>query len=62
MSDVLFCNGCFDLMHAGHAHFLEYCMLYADHRNVNLVIAVDSDEKVRQDKGPNRPYFPKKNE
>lgn len=57
MSNILFCNGCFDLMHAGHAHFLEYCMTYADHRNVDLVVAVDGDEKVRKDKGPNRPYF-----
>lgn len=39
--------GCWDLLHAGHVHFL----LRARMRGDRLVVGVASDEVVRQDKG-----------
>jgi rfaE bifunctional protein nucleotidyltransferase chain/domain len=44
-------NGCFDLLHLGHATYLE-C---ARNLGAALLIGVNSDEAVRQLKGPLRP-------
>ena len=55
---VLFANGCFDGgLHAGHFDFLLYCLLLKEKFKAHLVIAIDSDEKVRKDKGLDRPIF-----
>jgi D-beta-D-heptose 7-phosphate kinase/D-beta-D-heptose 1-phosphate adenosyltransferase len=48
---VVFTNGCFDLLHAGHVHLLER----ARGRGDFLVVAVNSDASVRRLKGPERP-------
>ena len=50
---VVFTNGCFDLLHAGHIKFLEEARRLGD----VLVVAVDSDESVRQVKGEGRPVI-----
>ena len=50
---VVFTNGCFDLLHAGHIKFLEEARRLGD----VLVVAVDSDESVRQVKGEGRPII-----
>ena len=50
---VVFTNGCFDLLHAGHIKFLEEARRLGD----ALVVAVDSDESVRQVKGEGRPII-----
>ena len=50
---VVFTNGCFDLLHAGHIKFLEESRRLGD----ALVVAVDSDESVRQVKGEGRPVI-----
>jgi len=50
---VVFTNGCFDLLHAGHIRFLEAARRLGD----VLVVAVDSDESVRQVKGEGRPII-----
>lgn len=44
-------NGCFDILHVGHVRLLE-C---ADKLGV-IRIGLDSDDKVRADKGPDRPF------
>jgi D-beta-D-heptose 7-phosphate kinase/D-beta-D-heptose 1-phosphate adenosyltransferase len=50
---VVFTNGCFDLLHGGHIKFLE------DSRRLGdvLVVALDSDDSVRQVKGEGRPVI-----
>jgi rfaE bifunctional protein nucleotidyltransferase chain/domain len=44
-------NGCFDLLHLGHVTYLESARLQGD----ALLVGVNSDEAVRQLKGPDRP-------
>jgi D-beta-D-heptose 7-phosphate kinase/D-beta-D-heptose 1-phosphate adenosyltransferase len=48
---VVFTNGCFDLLHAGHIHLLEQARALGDF----LVVAVNSDVSVRRLKGAERP-------
>jgi D-beta-D-heptose 7-phosphate kinase/D-beta-D-heptose 1-phosphate adenosyltransferase len=51
---VVFTNGCFDLMHAGHLTLLHEAAKLGD----VLVLAINSDESVRRLKGPGRPIVP----
>ena len=44
-------NGCFDVMHRGHIEMLLYAKELGDY----LIVGIDSDEKVTQNKGPLRP-------
>lgn len=48
---VVLTNGCFDLLHAGHIHFLEHAAQQGD----ALFVALNSDASVRALKGPRRP-------
>ena len=47
----IFTNGCFDILHRGHLELFEYAKSFG-----YLYVGVDSDEKVRRDKGKDRPY------
>jgi len=51
---VVFTNGCFDILHAGHVQYLQ------DARDLGdlLIVAVNSDLSVRALKGPGRPVNP----
>jgi D-beta-D-heptose 7-phosphate kinase/D-beta-D-heptose 1-phosphate adenosyltransferase len=51
---IVFTNGCFDLLHAGHVRYLHAAAKYGD----CLVVAVNSDQSVRRLKGPQRPIVP----
>ena len=51
---VVFTNGCFDILHAGHVAILEQ----ARRRGDLLVVAINSDRSVRALKGPGRPVVP----
>ena len=48
---VVFTNGCFDVLHAGHVQYLQEARSQADF----LVVGVNSDASVRALKGPSRP-------
>ena len=48
---VVFTNGCFDLLHAGHLSYLEEARALGD----RLVVAVNGDASVTRLKGPGRP-------
>jgi D-beta-D-heptose 7-phosphate kinase/D-beta-D-heptose 1-phosphate adenosyltransferase len=50
----VFTNGCFDLLHRGHASLLARARTLGD----RLVVGVNSDESVRHLKGSGRPYMP----
>ncbi len=51
---VVFTNGCFDLLHAGHLGLLESAAEQGD----VLVVGLNGDESVRRLKGPDRPFVP----
>lgn len=50
---VVFTNGCFDLLHAGHVKILEQAKRQGD----LLIVGVNSDRSVRRLKGPGRPII-----
>ena len=51
---IVFANGCFDMLHVGHVRYLEGAKALGD----VLVVAVNSDEQVRKQKGADRPLIP----
>ena len=51
---VAFANGCFDLLHVGHARYVEGARREAD----RLIVAVNDDQSVRDLKGEGRPILP----
>ena len=54
-------NGVLDCFHGGHFRFLYWCWRFHAYDNkYPLIVGVDSDKKVKQDKGYNRPYFTEK--
>jgi len=50
---IVFTNGCFDLLHAGHVTYLEAARRMGD----RLVLGLNTDESVRALKGPTRPVI-----
>lgn len=48
---VVFTNGCFDILHAGHVTYLEAAKAQGD----VLVLGLNTDASVRRLKGPERP-------
>ena len=48
---VVFTNGCFDIIHAGHALFLEEAAALGD----RLILGLNDDASVTRLKGPHRP-------
>lgn len=48
---IVFTNGCFDILHAGHVSCLEEARKLGD----RLIVAVNSDESVKRLKGSSRP-------
>lgn len=51
---VVLTNGCFDLLHIGHVHYLEQARALGD----ALIVGVNGDASVRRLKGPGRPLVP----
>ena len=48
---IVFTNGCFDILHAGHVKYLEVAKSYGD----ILILGLNADSSVRKLKGPTRP-------
>jgi D-beta-D-heptose 7-phosphate kinase/D-beta-D-heptose 1-phosphate adenosyltransferase len=51
---IVFTNGCFDIIHAGHVGYLEE----ARRQGHRLVVAVNSDASIKRIKGDGRPINP----
>ena len=49
---IVMTNGCFDILHAGHAQYLEQAKRLGDY----LIVAVNDDASVKRLKGEKRPY------
>ena len=47
----IFVNGTFDVLHSGHLHMFQYAKSLGEY----LIVAIDSDERVKEKKGPTRP-------
>ncbi len=52
--EVVFTNGCFDILHLGHVDYLEKAKSLAD----KLVVALNTDDSVKRLKGNARPVNP----
>ncbi|MGJ0301371.1 D-glycero-beta-D-manno-heptose-7-phosphate kinase [Aliarcobacter cryaerophilus] len=48
---IVFTNGCFDILHAGHVKYLEVAKSYGD----VLILGLNADSSVKKLKGPTRP-------
>lgn len=48
---IVFTNGCFDILHAGHIHLLDRC----DALGHKLIVGLNTDASVQRLKGPGRP-------
>ena len=48
---IVFTNGCFDILHAGHIQLLEKARSFGTH----LIVGLNSNESVSRLKGPGRP-------
>ena len=48
---IVFTNGCFDILHAGHVRYLTAAKTFGD----VLIVGLNSDESVRRLKGSSRP-------
>lgn len=51
---IVLTQGVYDMLHEGHARYLEQALSYGD----ILVVGVDSDALTRKRKGPSRPVVP----
>ncbi len=56
MRKAVLVGGCFDVLHPGHVIFLEKARKEGDF----LIVLLESDEKIKQIKGKNRPFFNQK--
>jgi len=51
---IVFANGCFDLLHVGHARYLNGAKALGD----VLIVGINGDRSVRRLKGKGRPLMP----
>ncbi len=53
--DLVFTNGCFDVLHRGHVELLKYCKSMGQ-----VIVGLNSDKSVKRLKGSDRPFFSEK--
>lgn len=53
---VVFTNGCFDILHHGHIHYLSEARSFGH----CLIVGLNSDSSVRNIKGEHRPLLPQR--
>ncbi|MEO2083874.1 MAG: D-glycero-beta-D-manno-heptose 1-phosphate adenylyltransferase [Desulfurobacteriaceae bacterium] len=51
---IVFTNGCFDIIHAGHVDYLERAKSFGDF----LIVGMNSDVSIKKIKGEKRPILP----
>jgi rfaE bifunctional protein nucleotidyltransferase chain/domain len=51
---IVFTNGCFDILHAGHVDYLEKAKSLGDF----LIVGMNSDSSIKKIKGNKRPIVP----
>ena len=51
VNKIVWCNGTFDIVHPGHIELFKVGKSLGD----KLIVATDTDEKIRKDKGENKP-------
>ena len=51
---IVFTNGCFDILHAGHVDYLEKAKSFGD----VLIVGMNSDSSIKRIKGEKRPIVP----
>jgi len=49
---IVFVNGCFDVLHRGHIELFEFAKSQGEY----LIVALDTDARVKKQKGENRPF------
>tara|TARA_R110000787_G_scaffold125855_1_gene237002 strand:+ start:995 stop:1417 length:423 start_codon:yes stop_codon:yes gene_type:complete len=49
--NVVWCNGCFDIIHRGHIELFHFARDLGDY----LVVGIDTDKRVKELKGSERP-------
>ena len=52
MDKKIFLTGTFDVIHPGHIELLKYAKKHGDH----LTVAIDTDRRVKEKKGEDRPF------
>lgn len=56
---IVFTNGCFDILHAGHIKLFEFCAKKTCSENENkpfVIVGINSDLSIERLKGPGRPF------
>ena len=48
---IVWCNGTFDILHPGHIQLFKVARSLGD----KVIVATDTDEKIKKDKGEHRP-------
>ena len=52
VKNIIFTNGCFDILHIGHIRLLKYAKSLGE----KLVVGLNSDESIKRLKGYDRPF------